>query len=320
MTPAPFLTDICDIAPDGAAYWLETSDGPRVRAVLWGQEAEKGTVFLFPGRTEYAEKYAHTAAALQQGGYATFAMDWRGQGLADRLLDDPLIGHVDKFTDYQNDVRAMVRAAQELELPKPYFLIAHSMGGAIGLRAVMEGLTVNACVFTGPMWGITLHPAARPAAWAISWASRVMGAANNPVPGSRMQAYVLAEPFKGNTLTTDPGMYSFMQEQLLAQPELSLGGPSLNWVHEALSETLELSRRPAPNLPCLTFLGTNERIVDPKRIQTRMASWPGGELIMVENGEHEVLMETPQMREASMARILELFDSTRMAAPPKVAC
>ena len=139
-------------------------------------------------------------------------------------------------------------------------------------------------------------------------------------PEGLAQAYVLAEPFKGNTLTTDPGMYSFMQEQLLAQPELSLGGPSLNWVHEALSETLELSRRPAPNLPCLTFLGTNERIVDPKRIQTRMASWPGGELIMVENGEHEVLMETPQMREASMARILELFDSTRMAAPPKVAC
>lgn len=320
MTPAPFLTDICSIAPEGSAYWLETSDGVRVRTVLWGQKAEKGTVLLFPGRTEYCEKYEHTAAALQQGGYATLAMDWRGQGLADRLLDDPSVGHVGRFSDYQHDVRAMVRAAQDLDLPKPYFLIAHSMGGAIGLRAVMDGLPVKACVFTGPMWGIIIHPAARPAAWAITWASRMMGAADALAPGTRSQAYVLAEPFAGNTLTTDPGMYAFMQEQIMAHPELSLGGPSLNWLHEALRETLELSRLPAPDLPCLTFLGTNERIVDPKRIRARMASWPGGTLEMVENGEHEVLMESPQMRAASMARILELFDSARLAAPPKVAC
>ena len=142
MTPAPFLTDICDIAPNGTAYWLDTSDGVRARAVLWGKETAKGTVLLFPGRTEYAEKYVHTAAALSMGGYATFAIDWRGQGLADRLIDDPLVGHVDRFSDYQRDVAAMVQAADALELPKPYFMIAQSMGGAIGLRALMQGLPV----------------------------------------------------------------------------------------------------------------------------------------------------------------------------------
>ncbi|MGH1354293.1 MAG: alpha/beta fold hydrolase [Thalassovita sp.] len=320
MTPAPFLTDIASIAPEGAAYWLDTPDGVRVRAVLWGQQAEKGTVLLFPGRTEYAEKYTHTAAALEQGGYATLAMDWRGQGLADRLLDDPQVGHVGEFSDYQHDVAAMVDAAEDLDLPKPYFLIAHSMGGAIGLRAVMEGLPVAACVFTGPMWGIIMHPATRPAAWAISWASRVLGTSHGLAPGSRTEAYVLSEPFEDNTLTTDPNMYAFMQDHVMAHPELSLGGPSLNWVHEALKDTLDLSRQPAPNLPCLTFLGTHERIVDPKRIQTRMDSWPGGELVMVENGEHEVLMETPQMREAAMARILRFFDNARLADEEKVAC
>jgi lysophospholipase len=320
MTPAPFLTDIAEVAPNGAAYWLDTQDGVRVRAVLWGKGAEKGTVLLFPGRTEYAEKYVHTAAALEQGGYATLAMDWRGQGLADRLLDDPQIGHVGEFTDYQHDVAAMLKAAQALDLPKPYFLIAHSMGGAIGLRAVMEGLPVQGCVFTGPMWGIIMHPAARPAAWAISWASRVLGTSDGLAPGTRTQAYVLAEPFEGNTLTNDVDMYTFMQDHVIAHPELSLGGPSLNWVHEALKDTLELSRKPAPNLPCLTFLGTNERIVDPKRIQARMASWPGGELVMVENGEHEVLMETPQMRQDTMDRILSFFESARHVPSEKIAC
>lgn len=312
MTPAPFLSDIASVAPDGRAFWLDCDDGVRVRAVLWGQEASKGTVLLFPGRTEYAEKYVHTAAALHQGGYATFAMDWRGQGLADRLIDDPLVGHVGVFTDYQRDVAAMLAAARDLNLPKPYFLIAHSMGGAIGLRAVMEGLPVNACVFTGPMWGIILNAAARPAAWAITWASRMLGTAQGLAPGTRQEAYVLVEPFKGNTLTTDPGMYDFMRDHVLAHPELSLGGPSLNWLHEALSDTLTLSRRPVPALPCLTFLGTNERIVDPRRIQARMNSWPGGELELVEGAEHEILMEQPQTRDHVHARILALFDAQRV--------
>ena len=37
---------------------------------------------------------------------------------------------------------------------RPLHLLAHSMGGCIGLRAVIEGMPVAACVFTGPMWGI----------------------------------------------------------------------------------------------------------------------------------------------------------------------
>ena len=311
MTPAPFLSDIAAPAPNGAAYWLDCADGVRVRAVLWGKDAPKGTVFMFPGRTEYAEKYVHTAAALEQGGYATFAMDWRGQGLADRLIDNPAVGHVGHFTDYQQDVAAMVTAAETLNLPKPWFLIAHSMGGAIGLRAVIEGLPVKACAFTGPMWGIIMNPATRPAAWAISWASRVIGAAENFAPSTRGEAYVLAEPFKDNTLTTDPDMFQFMKDHVVAHPELSLGGPSLNWLHEALRDTLELSRRPAPNLPCLTFLGSNERIVDPKRIHARMAGWPGGELQIVEGGEHEILMEGPETRNRVLGQIMALFDAAR---------
>lgn len=311
MTPAPFLSDISGPAPDGQAFWLDTSDGLRVRAVLWGKDAPKGTVLLFPGRTEYAEKYVHTAADLEQAGYATFAIDWRGQGLADRLLENPLVGHVADFTDYQNDVAAIVAAAQDLDLPKPWYLVAHSMGGAIGLRALMEGLPVNASVFTGPMWGIVMSPATRPAAWAITWASRMLGTSDGLAPGSRQEAYVLVEPFKDNTLTTDPEMFDFMRDHVQAHPELSLGGPSLNWVHEALKDTLELSRRPAPGLPCLTFLGTNERIVDPRRIETRMDGWPNGELIHIQGGEHEVLMETPEIRASVMPKITAFFEANR---------
>ena len=54
---------------------------------------------------------------------------------------------------------------------------------------------------------------------------------------------------------------------------------------------LSLARQPSPDLPCLTFLGTNERIVDTAAVHARMAMWPKGRLQMVEAGEHEVMME-----------------------------
>ncbi len=322
LETAPFLSDIAAVAPEGAAYWLDTSDGVRVRAVLWGKDAPKGTVLLFPGRTEYAEKYLHTAAALQRGGYATFAMDWRGQGLADKLLDDPMIGHVVDFPDYQKDVAAMIAAARDLELPEPYFLIAHSMGGQIGLRALMQGLPVNACVFSAPMWGILLSPALRPAVWAMTRVGRALGAGDKLAPGGRTDAYVLGEPFADNTLTTDPEMYQFMLDHLKAHPELSLAGPSLTWLHEALLDCARLAERPTPDVPCLTYLGSNERIVDPKRIHDRMNSWPEGKLVVVDGAEHEILMEMSGTRERVMAEILALFDANRdrQAQGRPVAC
>ncbi|MDX1781109.1 MAG: alpha/beta hydrolase [Thalassovita sp.] len=288
----------------------------RIRVGIWNERAQKGTVLLLPGRTEYVEKYAHTAQDLARGGYATLTVDWRGQGLSDRLLGDPMIGHVGAFADYQRDVRAMMAAARQMDLPRPWFLLAHSMGGCIGLRAMHEGLPVAGAIFTGPMWGIQMGAAARPAAWAVSWASRYLGMSEKLSPGTRAEAYVSIAPFEDNTLTTDPGMYGLMQDQLNLRPELSLGGPSLNWLHEALAESLALSRLPAPALPCLTYLGGHERVVDPQRVRALMLAWPGGKLEEVPGAEHEILMETPSIRQRTAAEILDFFDATGAGKAP----
>ncbi|SEQ99660.1 alpha/beta hydrolase [Thalassovita taeanensis] len=313
---APFLSDIANGAPDGRAFWLTTDDQVKIRVGVWNAQAGKGTVLLFPGRTEYIEKYAHAAADLSEAGYATLAIDWRGQGLADRLIDDPMIGHVAQFRDYQHDVAAALRAAQDMDLPQPWFLIAHSMGGGIGLRSLQEGLPVRGCVFTGPMWGILLAGGLRPVAWTLTRVSRMLGIGATLSPGTRGTAYVTSEPFEDNTLTTDPTMYAFMQEQLNRHPELSLGGPSMNWLHEALLDTRSIAQRPSPALPCLTYLGGNERIVDAARIRDRMAAWPDGNLIEVPGAEHEVLMETPAIRNQVMAEIIGFFATHGTTAQP----
>ena len=58
----------------------KTRDGVRLRAGLWHREAEAGTVLLFPGRTEYVEKYGRAARHFAARGLATMA--WTGAGRA----------------------------------------------------------------------------------------------------------------------------------------------------------------------------------------------------------------------------------------------
>ena len=98
-------------------------------------------------------------------------------------------------------------------------------------------------------------------------------------------------------LTTDPDMYRYMQAQLAAHPEFALGGPSLNWLFHAMCECCSLKSTPSPQVPTLTYLGSNERVVDDRPIRKRMPDWPNGHLHEVQGAEHEILMEIPETRD-----------------------
>lgn len=307
MQEAPYFA-----VPEGeaiaAAYWITADDGVRLRVAAWQRDNAKGTVLLFPGRTEYVEKYAIAAGEFADRGYTTMSIDWRGQGLADRLQGNKNAGHVAEFADYQRDVQALLNAAEELDLPKPYFVLGHSMGGAIGLRALFNELPVKAAAFTGPMWHIGLGKL-RPLAYLLSVILRGLGMGNWLAPGTKNETYVLDVAFEDNALTKDRSMYARLQSQARANIQLCIGGPSIRWVNEALRECSDMAAKPAPGTPCVAFLGADESIVDPEAIKTRIEGWPNATLEMVDAGEHEVLMEDAQTRAAIMDKITVLFDA-----------
>ncbi len=307
MTPAPLFNEVAEGPDDGQGVWLQTSDGKRLRAGFWNAAGPKGTVVLLPGRSEYVEKYGRTAAALSQSGYATLTVDWRGQGMSDRALVDPLVGHVTDFAEYQTDLDVLMSFARAQGLPQPLHMLAHSMGGTIGLRALMRGLPFRTAVFSGPMWGILISPAMRPVATVLSATSTLLGYSHRYVLGTGPAIYVTDSPFERNTLTTNPDMWDYMRRQALAHPELSLGGPSFGWLHAALTECRALGRLPSPVLPTLCAMGARERIVDPAPILARMSRWPNGHLRIVQNSEHEVLMERPALRDAFLTDATALF-------------
>lgn len=311
MTPtAPFFADLADGPAGGRAVWLTASDGVRIRAGLWGG-GTKGTVFLFPGRTEYIEKYGRAAADLLARGYSTLAVDWRGQGLADRAYADRLVGHVGHFSEFQRDVDALLAFADSEGLPRPYYLLCHSMGGCIGLRSLVRGLPFRAATFSAPMWGISMAAWMRPLATLLGRLAGPLRQSHRYAPSTGGQTYVLSVPFQGNVLTTDPDMWDYMRRQVAEVPDLALGGPSLGWLNAALQECGALSALPAPPVPVVTALGTAEKVVDVAPIHLRMSGWQGGRLDLYPGAEHEVPMETPAHRTRFYDEAARLFDTYR---------
>lgn len=310
MTPAPFHSLADDNRTPPEAFFLHADDGVRLRLVCWrGDGRAHGTVLLFPGRTEYAEKYAGAAARLNAAGYAVLTIDWRGQGLSDRLQDDPRPGHIGDFADYQRDVVEMVLAATELGLPRPWHLLAHSMGGCIGLAALYNELPVATANFSAPMWGINLRQMPHGVALGLAYLAGRLGRGGRAAPGSGAGGtYVLDEAFSANLLTHDPVEWGDMVRQADAWPDLTIGGASFDWVGKALNECTRLSGLDAPDYPVLISLGDGEKIVSSQAIRDRAARWPGAQLLELAPCRHEAMMETPQIRDRFYAALLAHMD------------
>lgn len=310
MEQAPFSNDVAEGPDSGSAYWLRTDDDVRIRVGLWPSEnAHKGTIFVFPGRTEYIEKYGRTASQLCELGYSTFLIDWRGQGLSDRATEDPMTGHVVNFSDYHKDVAAMLKAADELDLPKPWYLFGHSLGACIALRSLKDGLPVSACAFTGPMWDISLPKHKRIAAWPLCWAAKRLHKGHLYAPGTEGVSYVTSTPFPKNRLTHDLDMYQYFIHHIETLKHYQLGGPSMGWLFEILNETKKLSTLESPNTPCITFCGEEDILIDIGAVKKRMTSWPNGTLKMVPKGKHDLMSELPEIRNSLIEQIDTLFSN-----------
>ncbi len=309
MSDAPFHATLADAPPGVVCRWLKAG-AMRVR-VAWWATGQKGTVLLLPGRTECIEKYGRAAGDLVQRGYSVITIDWRGQGLADRALADRNSGHVDDFAEYQEDLDAMLIAAESAGLPKPWFMLGHSMGGCIGLRALTRGVAVQAAAFSAPMWGISMAAWLRPVAQLITSLAAPIGLAARYAPTTGPECYMLQVPFEGNVLTTDREMWAYMRDQVQAVPEFALGGPSLAWLGAALRECSALASLPSPQLPAICALGTAEKVVDVPPVHLRMAGWGAGQLDLYPGAEHEIMMEGPAVRKRFFDRATTLFDANR---------
>ena len=307
METAPFYHDVAEAPEGGRAFFVKTKDNTRIRFALWGG-GSRGLAVVFPGRTECAEKYGRLAAVLNARGFSVVTIDWRGQGLSDRLNNSTAVGHVDDFSDYQTDLNAVLAHPEVAAISGPRVMFAHSMGGCIGLRALLSGNTFDAAVFSSPMWGLNLPGALKHLAPILANVGTAIGMGAKILAGQPKGFYLTREPFEGNNLTHDRDFWDYMRDQIVKYPELSLGAPSFNWLKCALAEFKYFDASEMPSVPTHVFMGSAESVVCPEAIKKHSQRFENGSFNEIGGGRHEVLMETPERQKQCWDSIDQFLD------------
>jgi lysophospholipase len=123
---------------------------------MWRWEAEdaKAVMIIIHGACEYHGRYGWLIEMWRAEGFHVLMDDLPGQGITTRKR-----GHIESFDQYIETVENWITEASDYELP--IFLLGHSMGGLIAIRALMEKkLPIEAMVLSSPCLGIKCHPPA----------------------------------------------------------------------------------------------------------------------------------------------------------------
>ncbi len=286
--------------PDNAvAGSIKTPDGVSLRFARFAPPpGRKGTVVVLQGRAEFIEKYFETARDLRARGFAVATFDWRGQGLSDRALSDRHKGYVRDFSQYAADLDAIMEQVVLPDCPPPFFALAHSMGGAVAIRACHSGSRwFERVVLSAPMlalpqraFGAMAGPFAR--------FMRLLGRGGAYVPTGGNEASG-SEGFIGNVLTSDPVRFARNAAVLEEEPALGLGSPTIGWADAALHQMRDFA---APGYagtirqPMLMVAAGRDEVVSTPAIEQFGQNLLAGRHLILAGSRHEILQEQDHYR------------------------
>jgi lysophospholipase len=304
--------------PQGAqVHSWTTPDGWQLRAFAWPAEGAtpRGSILFQGGRGDIFEKYLELFHHWHAQGWTITSFDWRGQGGSGRLTEARNCGHIEDFAQYIADFRAFY-ADWHAATPGPHIVVAHSMGGHLVLRALVEGAArPDAAVLVAPMLGV--H--AIGGAWFGEKLARLMGGVGDMSrPAWKTNEKPYTTESRQKLLTHDRDRYSDELWWKEAKPELSTGSPSWKWLIEAFRSMRELRASPrlkAMDVPVLMLVAEADGLVDPKAALAIAPKLPDARVVRFgKESAHEILREGDKVRNRAIGEI-DLFLSARAQKP-----
>jgi len=297
------------LAPPGGSFGhFFTRDRNRLRYGFWPpaklpQPKTKGTVFILPGRREFIEKYFETVADLLDKRYAVAVLDWRYQGGSGRPLPNPNKNHANDFGILSDDLEQFLDEAEKRNMPKPWVVLAHSLGAHLFLRFLAEHpdqeVRLERAVISAPMMGINFAPLPIPLVkWLIERA-RKKGkiTAYAPFQGDYGKLYQDDKAF--DKITSDRERFEDEAWLLMKTPALAVGGATYGWIDAAI-RSMEKMKNPEMAkhiyLPLCFVIPGKDRVVDNKATEAFIKNLPAATSVRLQGARHELLKEADDYR------------------------
>lgn len=291
---------------------ISVRDGWRLRTLDWPAIGEsRGAMLVQGGRGDFIEKYIEVMGHWHSRGWALSAFDWRGQGGSGRLSSNSEIGHISDFSIWVDDLAERFEALTTSH-PGPHVIVAHSMGGHLVLRALIEKrISPDAVILVAPMLGLNSAPLPERIASHMAGAmARIFSSAKPAWPSNEKPGVPRAG--RQSLLTHSHQRYDDESWWKKANTDLALGPPSWQWLRAAYRSTLNSFKSgeiEKVDVPILLLGADHDRLVSPAAIREAAKRLPDARLVTFgDEAAHEILREADPVRLRALSEIDAFLD------------
>jgi lysophospholipase len=293
--------------PQGWAWgFVRVGEGPVQRyGVAAPPVAPKATILILTGYGESAEKWFETADDLIDQGFTVWVLERQGQGGSERATPWRDLGHADSFEPDVAAVRALVRGVIRAKGDVPLFVLGHSEGGLIALRAAETGLPMDGLILSSPALDLTALPRSRADFARFTPAMRTLRLGWIRTPDQPRWRRDGPDGFQLG-LTHDAERGRVQDAWMLANPDLRMGGRSLGWF-AAFFDASDAAVRDARKVesPTLMLDGGKDRVATAGAQARLCAQMKACRETRYPDAGHDLHMESDAIRGPWLASIVD---------------
>ncbi|WP_462319588.1 alpha/beta hydrolase [Marinilabilia sp.] len=221
---------------------LVASDGTFLIGRFWKPNGyPRAVICLIHGIGEHSGRYHYWAGRFCSAGFMVYSVDLRGHGLSEGKR-----GHIDRLSNYLDDINSLVRRVKHNWEELPLFIYGHSMGGNLVLNfLIRKRQDFSGAIVTSP-WLKLVHP---PSPFVVKLAASL----DKVFPKLTFHTGI-----KSSQLTSDSTEQNESDKDSLMHGFISLR--LFNELNKSAQEPMERSSR--LSIPVFFAHGTNDEITD----------------------------------------------------------
>ena len=260
-------------------------------------ESPAGTVLIVHGFTENADKYSELIHSLLHSGYSVVAYDQRGHGRSwrDPAISDISLTHVDRFGEYVRDLDIVCDRLLG-DMPKPWLLFAHSMGGAVASLFLERRSGVFArAALCAPMIAPNLGGLPAGAAKLMCGIAEKLGMGRKRIFASK--PYDGPEDF-ATSCAAGRERFDWYDALRAATPVFQNNGPTYGWTREAIRASEEVLAPGAVegiDIPVRLYTAERDSSVMPDAQEAFAKRLRNGRRTPVKGSRHEIYRSADQV-------------------------
>ena len=279
---------------DGKFFYISSFDNTEIRVGIWEniqfQGETQGTILLQQGHNEFIEQYFEVIEKFLSKKFNVICFDWRGQGLSQKMIDDPHKQYIEDFSFHNQDLNYILDNLIYNNFNGPFIGIGHSMGGCIILNALKENNQLfEKVILSAPMLGFKNEKLLLPFIKLL----HIFGNKENYLIGSNPNMGK-ETPFEQNDLTSDKKRYFRTLKLVRKKPNIRLWGITTAWAEAARKIILDMREKnwaESIETKILIINNLQDKVVNPNHIEQMSKRLKNSKLINFPLCEHEIFME-----------------------------